>query len=808
MIYVYLELRYARQLNRICPDVVERLFRVSENSARKNGGLEGKLGNGYLYQFDTTVVGNIFATARFLGDLSEAITLEKDRVREYFAIVEMHETAITPDSFAEGLSGYDTVLLPDAGIFVAQSAAAALADYIITESVEGTDLRVFTRIAFPDKKKADERHTKKRESLVLYSDYAEEPIAALRNFACSIPVSGLPEGFSQEERDQFLEGKKALDVFARFRFSREQPEYRVSACIEYFSLLFRAATDMGLSTTKTLRVKVMGENPLSTDWDAVLEKLSSSAKFGSLEEAHFSDSEIATIPEDLIDLSWLLYRSVNLLFLDEIPAFFQSLGKESEYVEALGGWLHSAGIIADSGNLRSLNAGLENEIASRIGEKKASLDIKLASFLWTLYEKGRIEPLFAFYEVLRSLGFEVPDSFLVNCLYHESNPLAALDSIRTRFLDPGITGTVETLERARHLYETGQLDEAASLAKEVLHVFQKEKILTGEYRALTLIALLSLARNSGDDAVVYLEYSLENAELMHDPYSILATRLDMAMVYFVIGNLHFAFCTLEMAQSLVEDNFVKDREVLVLFMRGRISFELGDYRNAELYFQTAASLASIHQIPESVALSRVWYARSLVHQNRFASAENILAECCGSVPDAWVFLVESSLVSGRAIQGIKFPETLPEDAESSGKWSLAPVSWESGFSVAEDRAFGRSGDSRIAARMYQAMRLYYEARYNPGSDVPSIVLDLSQVAKIALEGKDPYASMYYYFCYDLGMRSTSILPADTCGFLSRGFKYMQRRANEIGDNAMREQFMQAPTWNERLYRVARDNMLI
>ena len=110
--------------------------------------------------------------------------------------------------------------------------------------------------------------------------------------------------------------------------------------------------------------------------------------------------------------------------------------------------------------------------------------------------------------------------------------------------------------------------------------------------------------------------------------------------------------------------------------------------------------------------------------------------------------------------------------------------------------------------MYQAMRLYYEARYTSDADVNSIVPDLGQIAKLALEGKDPYASMYYYFCYDLGMRSASIMAADTAGFLSRGFKYMQRRANEIGDNAMREQFMQSPTWNERLYRVARDNMLI
>jgi hypothetical protein len=37
---------------------------------------------------------------------------------------------------------------------------------------------------------------------------------------------------------------------------------------------------------------------------------------------------------------------------------------------------------------------------------------------------------------------------------------------------------------------------------------------------------------------------------------------------------------------------------------------------------------------------------------------------------------------------------------------------------------------------------------------------------------------------------------------------MQKRANEIEDNSLREQFMQNPTWNSRLYRVARDNMFI
>jgi len=808
MIYVYIELRYIRQLNRICPEVIERLFRAVEESAKKNGGSCGKLGNGYLYQFDTDVVGSVFATARFLGDLSDAFYAERDRVREYFAVVERREEPCHPEALAESFASYDTVILPDAGIFLEREASLALSDYIHAEAIEGTKLLGFAGVTFPDKKKGDERHQRKSPAHVLFSDYARDPISALKNLACAIPMPALPPEFSQEERDQFAEGKKALDVFARFRFSSTQPEYRLNACVDYFALYFRAANAQNASSTKTLRVKVMGASALPAEWTPFLDRLTASARFGALAASQFAEGGIGALPDDLADLAWLLYRSVNLLFLDELLPFFSSLGKEDDYVTALGGWLHSAGVVADPENLRSLNASFEEDVAKRVGERKAGLDLKLASFLWTLYEKGRIEPVFAFYEVLRSLGFEVPDSFLVNCLYHEANPLAALESIRARFLDPAIASAVEDLERARRLYEQGDLDEATNLAKDVLHVFQKERILTGEYRALSLIALLSLARNSGNDAVVYLEYALENAELMHDPYSVLATRIDMAMVYFIVGNLHFALCALEMAETLVEEHFLKDREVLLLFLRGRIAFELGDYRNAELLFQTAASLASVHQIPESVTLSRVWYARALVHQNRFASAESILADCAGSVDDAWVFLVESALVSGRAIPGVHFPDELSRDEPLSSRWSLAQVSWDTGFSVAEDRAFGQSTETRISARMYRAMRLYYEARYVLDANVPSIVSELGGIARKALERQDPYASVYYYFCYDLGAKNPSIHPADTAGFMSRGFKYMQRRANEIGDNAMREQFMQSPTWNERLYRVARDNMLI
>jgi hypothetical protein len=101
----------------------------------------------------------------------------------------------------------------------------------------------------------------------------------------------------------------------------------------------------------------------------------------------------------------------------------------------------------------------------------------------------------------------------------------------------------------------------------------------------------------------------------------------------------------------------------------------------------------------------------------------------------------------------------------------------------------------------------YGYRFDTGIDVVDLSRQLSLLARAALDAADPYADLYYYFCYEIGKNSFADSP-DTMVFLSRAFKFMQKRANEIEDNSLREQFMQNPTWNSRLFRAARQHMLI
>jgi len=809
MIYVYVELRYQRQLSRICPDVLDGFFTGLLSAVHKNGGSEIRIPGGRLFFIDDASVGFAFSSARVISLLQGLLEDNRFRLREYFIIVDSLPKAVSGDAFGEQLKTWSGIITPDEGILLTAAAANALDAYVRCEPLTDTPFKAFTGMHHDEKE--TEGDSPSRDSarsgttLSLYTDTAADPLFLFRNLVCTLPPPDVSRIFSEDEQRLFSETRYALDMFARFRFSSRQPEYRLAACRDYLGLFFRALKTL---EGKPVEVTVYGNGAPDAMTVQILDKLRDHCVFSSFSPPVFTVPDIEHMPADLLELAYLVYKSAAYLFRDELTSFFRFLGKDADFMVTLGQWMHSYGLLSVPGDFRSVNPALQARLEAVLGPNRPPLDLRVGRFLWSLHEAGTLQPVHALYDIFNELGFSVPDSFLVNSIYHSSDPGAELELVRDAFQNPALAVSVENLELARKKYETGSFGEASQLAKTVLHDFQKVNVLTGEYRSLSLIAMLSLERNNGDDAVVYLEYALENAERMHDPFSILCTRFDMAMVYFIIGNYHFSLCTLDAVEKIIGTCYAKEWEVYLLFMKGRISFELGNYRNAELLFQTAASLASVHQISDAVSLCRVWYARALVHQHRFASAENILTGCIALVPESWIFLVESALLSGHGASGVVFPESIAPLLEGGEIWTPEKITWKSGFSVAEDRCYGISGENRIAVRMYEVFSLYYRSKFVEGEDSAANVNRIALISRKALELKDPYAYLYYYISYDLGSKNAVVLPADTTTYLSRGFKYMQKRANEIEENSIREQYMQNPTWNSRLYRTARENMLI
>lgn len=815
MIYVYIELRYHRQLSRICPDVPAGFFAALGESVRKNGGSILRASAANLYEFDDASVGFAFSASRAIQDLRDLLAENREYLREYFCLVDSTPKKMSPDAFRERLRAYDNMITPDEGIMLTTPARECLAPYLSFVQYEDTPLGLFTGQRVTEYQDIALKEEGPGESLRLYVDEpcgSRDTVSVLRNLVYIAelgmeqhPAAGPESERAQDENPSAMDGRNAFDVVSLYRYSSGQPAYRIKAALDYLTSRLR---HLESNSGRQLHVDVYGRGPLPASFEPLADILGSRCDFSERCDTMYLPDDLKNMPVDLLELSYLTYRVLEFVYIDELPEFFRYLDKQSDFMKSLGTWMYNYGLLADPADPRSLNPSLRDAVYQRNDKNRKKLDARIAGFLMERHERGQLMADYELYRIFSELDYPVQDAFLVRCILGSPDPVEGIDRYYGKFRDKGIADSVRGLEQAFVKFGKGSYADANAISKDILHAFQKGGIVSGEYRTLVLISMLSFVQGKRDDAIVYLEYALENAERMRDPFILLETKCVMAVMYFAIGSLHFARCSLDAAEQLASRCFAKGKESLVVFMKGRVFFELGDYRNAELAFQAASALASVYQFTEQVALCRVWYARALAHQNRYHSADQIFRECIPAVPESWLFLLESAILSGRALADTECPESLEPLLTGTLSWPEAFNVWNSGFAFSEDLTAGFVAENKTAIRMYAAFRLFYRARFERGVSVEEMIAGIEEIAKSALERQDPFAALYFYICFELGNRMPGGFKPDVSVYLSRGFKYLQKRANEIGDNVLREQFMQNPVWNNRLYRAARENMLI
>lgn len=798
MLFIFIEIRYQRQLARICPEALASFHALVDTAVSNNGGAVGAVSQVSVCRFEESSVGFAFSTARAVAGIHDALEAHRRRIREYRVIIGSVPGSPATEALVAAARAYDRVVLPDSGILVTPEAANVLAAYMSFIDVPDVGLSLYAGARTVEYAAPASNGQNAGRRPTLYAVPGVPLASALVNLMALYPR---PEPEGEASEDECLD---APAVWRRYRFEREPSRHRVEALQAALRSYFIARGKGGAT------ILVPPGSPLLSPMrngavDPLEQVLREHASFVEAAPQAFLPCSLKGMPSDLRDLAYLTYLCARYLYADETPAFFSFLGKESGFAKALGSWLYSNGLLADQENLLTLNYDAIERLERGLDDVPA-LRRRMGDFLWSRYLAGELVPSRSLAAAFDELGFSYPDSFALGAVYRESRVATALGEVGPR-LDPEVNGAAVDLERAYALYETGGYEDASSLVKEALHVFQGARVVAGEFRALLGLALLSFAQGKTDDASVYLDYAREDAERMRDPFFVNATRFESAMVHLVQGGLTAAGAALDLVSRSVEAEYEREWEALVLFMKGRVAFELGNYRNAELLFQTAASVASVNQVAEAVPLCRTWYARAQMHQNRFASAEGILASCA-EVPDAALFLAEGHILAGRATGPLVPADELEAAYGRARPWSIHEPSWASGFAAAEDRCYGSAPERRIALRLYAVYSRFHRWRFESGADPAALVAEIEAIARDAIALRDPNAALYYYFCYEICARTQGLRSADTITYLSRGFKYLQKRSDKIDDNAVREQFMQANTWNARLYRAARENMLI
>ena len=122
MLCIYFEIPYERQLLRIAPFEIQKLFNAVTESAEANGASSFKISCASIYCFSTTEVAPIFSATLFLQNLADLLRIYKRRLVDYRVIIDCFEETKSEDLITDHFAAYRSILVPSRSFFASAQA--------------------------------------------------------------------------------------------------------------------------------------------------------------------------------------------------------------------------------------------------------------------------------------------------------------------------------------------------------------------------------------------------------------------------------------------------------------------------------------------------------------------------------------------------------------------------------------------------------------------------------------------------------------------------------------------------------------
>ncbi len=823
MIYISLSLRYQRQLTLIAPDVVKGFFREAARVAADCGGKALPSPSGAAYAFSGEDLCPSFSAFLLVKSILDLAKEREERIREYLLFVDASDEDVPQADIAEREASCDNVILPDRAAVITAEAAPLLVPYTRLKKIEGTSLFLLAgkekggaafkeRISFLE-----------RPSLLPFAgarkDGQDSLLFALLNTASLLNEAfDVPSFLTKKEKDEFTECKKTARRLSSMRFDPEHPVYIAQGSLAYVKLFFTALSRLYAErySREVVEIDV-------TEGSFCQERLKRAENFLSeicafkrqMKDAAQKERKVegASVPPDIMDAAYLLFRSSAFLYAGEASSLLRFLGKGLIFRKALDEWLSGAGFPHGAGFIRRARTlslcGFPPE------ERRKKLDKFLFAYLEDRCKAGEIYPSLDFCAGLEGLGVKAPDAFFVTAAYRRPSPEEAAEKLKTSF--PGAASAIAELADAEKKLARADFRAAQAGANQALQVFQSAKIISGEFEAFSLLARISFLQNlsPAGDAFSYLDYAFDCTARMHDLEAQMRALFDIASMRFLSGSLVQARQAAIQLAEKAAGCYDKTWAAAARFLEARIFFETGDYRASESAFLAIEQKCQKLKDGKLSALCSAWALRSRIYQGKRASDASWQEGLYEDVPEAALFALEGAALSaleGRTAEGESLFFSLPEKIENVAPESFhSPPyewSWASSFAFAEDRYLA-CGPLGAAGALYSALYAFCLALYKKDKGLLASARDsISELAKSLLPAARPRAYVLYCLCLELESRISARNSPAAISFLSRAFNGAQFLANNITDTAMREKFLAEPYWNARLYAAARENKLI
>jgi len=821
MFAICLDFPYEHQIKKIYKDVIYKILVKIEMLARENGCIQVLENDARFYFFDDEKIGATFFVARFLYLLSFTLDQVSSKIHEYRVIVEVFSSGKTyEDAVASFVSLKDSTLVYNK-VCLASKASRFFKKYLNYSQAKGASVCVVEKFSFFDKMRSNEAFPLTTKTVPIFVRAGQSYIMALSNFMLMSPLQPSDlQHFSVAERKTYNETRCVLKFFAKNRFKERIEKYFVDSFIMHAQLHAKVYKRMRGLSYIDLHVD-------KQDKSLEAEKICKIIGGANIAIQKVQNVNIESIPDDLLELMYILLYSVRFIFVDETASFFFEMTGSQAYRHVLS-CMYKLGIISKDGMLLSYKETALKQIEKKLKSKKIGLNTYITQFLLNKYKNAELCADINLKLILDALKCEyrrpeekrLEKTLLVDVFF---NMVASRLIISQVILpDDAIFQNIEVLKKYKDvcfLQENGETSSVLADLKELNAYFHQHRLLSGEYKTFVSLAFLYLQNNIGE-AQTYCVYALGIAKKAKNDIFICEATYFLSLVYFLRKDFCNALESLQELSSVISSSFHQEWKVSSLILQGRVYLEIGEAKKASSLFSLAKEM-SHRYFPSLLSVCNTWYARALLYAGESEEAIKILkAQRCEA---SYLFLLESHLLypALRSLNDLP-PSQLKLEYDAIARAGINEMSMQESsienkqstydaFEYMEDMAWKARYKMSYAARFFNSFYSYYqigmEGTASEAEKLEHLAL-LKEMAMESLYAKDANASCFLYLCYAAQCAIDGKVSGLALGFLSKACSVLQRVCTQMFDVNMRDTFIKENPWNAKLSCAARENKLL
>ena len=253
------------------------------------------------------------------------------------------------------------------------------------------------------------------------------------------------------------------------------------------------------------------------------------------------------------------------------------------------------------------------------------------------------------------------------------------------------------LEAGRYYHATGEYRKALIDTKSALLYFQhyaNSSLIEAD--ANFHIGLVMAGMRRFEEGIVYFEIAQEILREDPNPHKLTKTIACEGLCYFLLGNYSKALRLARKAEEKASACMRRDWELFTLLLQGRITFEIGNYNEAEKLFSQGLNHCEIHFEAERKQVFYAWVVRSQIYQAKTSQALAVL-KTLRPTCEVLFFTAETLFFMGQRRRALEALNLALKNSEGRIE-EFSPgehLSWKNGFSNLEDRAIRGSDGNGV-----------------------------------------------------------------------------------------------------------------